>query len=216
LLCQRSKDLVAISNPSARQQAIRVDTRASQSPCLFGVTTQCRVAPADTERLRGKPLDNRNASGDGFGNDRLKCPGCSATASAILLFADVRVRSGLRRKRLRCQKSNQCTSNDIVLISTGHRFTFSEVLWPSEAGQSSRKVTMKPTSIDAYSSARISPHELEFHRAAWITRRWFDRHSAHLPMRTSHFLSHARTVRVQTSRSRCRFSGRLSARDQSR
>jgi hypothetical protein len=108
----RSKDFVAISNPSARQQAIRINTRTSQSPCLFRVTAQSRVAPAYAHRFRRQPLDNGNASGDRFGNDR---------------------GSGLRRKRLRCQKRNRCVSNDIVLISISHRFTFSEVFCPSGA-----------------------------------------------------------------------------------
>ena len=129
LLQPRSKDFVAISNPSARQQAIRFDTRTSQSPCLFRATAQSSVAPAYAHRVRRQAL-NGNSSGDRVGDDRLKCPGCGGTALAI----------------------------DIVLISTGHRFTFSEVFCPS--GQSPWKATMKPTSVDGCPSA-------ESHSMSW-------------------------------------------------
>ncbi len=128
---QRSKDHVAISNPPARQQAIRIGTRTPLSPSLFRVMPESCVAPAYAHRFRRHTLDNENASRDVMGNDTVKCPGCRGTALQRHFFGDVRVLGDLRCKRVRCQKSNQSTSNDIVLISTGHRFTFSEVFGPS-------------------------------------------------------------------------------------
>src|SRR6202008_463591 len=91
----RPEDEIARVNAHACQHANGRSACDAFAPYPISVVTGLWIAPADTERLRRKLLDNGNVSRGWFGGERLKCPGCHATALAEFRLADVCVPSGI-------------------------------------------------------------------------------------------------------------------------